>query len=165
MFSRFAAISVAALPVLAAATPVDLEARQSCSTGAIQCCQQVQSVSDFRDPFPCLTPMLILDTRYVGQRRRCCCHPRSLGHRTPGYQRPRRPRLLPDQRHWRGHWQCVQCQCCVLRQQQRREYRHTVIGWISHSPGLSRAALSRSVAYPSLYKHSDVAHIRCPALY
>ena len=42
MFSRFAALSLAALPVLAAATP--LEKRQDCSTGPIQCCNQVQSV-------------------------------------------------------------------------------------------------------------------------
>ena len=66
MFSRLAAISVAALPILAAATPVELQARQSCSTGPIQCCQQVQSVSGFRHSFPCLTLMLTLDTRHAG---------------------------------------------------------------------------------------------------
>ncbi|KAI0674327.1 fungal hydrophobin-domain-containing protein [Trametes maxima] len=41
MFSRVVAASVLALPLLAAATPVDLAARQSCSTGAIQCCNSV----------------------------------------------------------------------------------------------------------------------------
>ena len=50
MFSRFAALSLAALPVLAAATP--LEKRQTCSTGAIQCCNSVQSVRNF--PVRCL---------------------------------------------------------------------------------------------------------------
>ncbi|KAI0628883.1 hydrophobin 2 [Trametes polyzona] len=37
MFSRAVALAVSAMPLLAAATP--LEARQTCSTGAIQCCQ------------------------------------------------------------------------------------------------------------------------------
>ncbi|KAI0371971.1 fungal hydrophobin [Pilatotrama ljubarskyi] len=42
MFSRrIIAYTALALPLLAAATPVQLEARQSCSTGAIQCCQSV----------------------------------------------------------------------------------------------------------------------------
>ncbi|KAI0653913.1 fungal hydrophobin-domain-containing protein [Cubamyces menziesii] len=42
MFSRrVAAFTALALPLLAAATPVELEARQSCSTGAIQCCNSV----------------------------------------------------------------------------------------------------------------------------
>ena len=43
MFSRLSAIALAALPLLAVATP--LETRQdSCSTGPIQCCDQVESV-------------------------------------------------------------------------------------------------------------------------
>ncbi|KAI0777702.1 fungal hydrophobin, partial [Trametes elegans] len=41
MFSRVAAYTVLALPLLAAATPVELQARQTCSTGAIQCCNSV----------------------------------------------------------------------------------------------------------------------------
>ncbi|RPD65507.1 fungal hydrophobin [Lentinus tigrinus ALCF2SS1-7] len=46
IFSRAVAFSALALPLLAAATPVELEARQqSCSTGAIQCCQQVQTAN------------------------------------------------------------------------------------------------------------------------
>ncbi|KAI0355207.1 fungal hydrophobin [Trametes cingulata] len=39
MFSRAVALAIAAMPLLAAATPAPLEARQTCSTGAIQCCQ------------------------------------------------------------------------------------------------------------------------------
>ncbi|KAI0746818.1 fungal hydrophobin, partial [Daedaleopsis nitida] len=43
-FSRAVAFAALGLPILAAATPVELEARQqSCSTGAIQCCQQTMS--------------------------------------------------------------------------------------------------------------------------
>ncbi|RDX54522.1 fungal hydrophobin [Lentinus brumalis] len=45
IFSRAVAFSVLALPLLATATPVELEKRQSCSTGAIQCCQQTQSAN------------------------------------------------------------------------------------------------------------------------
>ena len=45
MFARTAAFVALALPILAVATPVELEARQTCSTGAIQCCNSVQSVS------------------------------------------------------------------------------------------------------------------------
>ncbi|KAI8970904.1 hydrophobin 1 [Trametes punicea] len=41
MFSRIAAISLGALPILAAATP--LAPRDTCSTGPIQCCQSVES--------------------------------------------------------------------------------------------------------------------------
>ncbi|KAI9069428.1 hydrophobin 2 [Trametes sanguinea] len=37
MFSRAIALAIAAAPLLATATP--LEARQTCSTGAIQCCE------------------------------------------------------------------------------------------------------------------------------
>ena len=53
MFTRFAALALAALPALAAATPV-LESRggggggnngSSCSTGSLKCCNQVQDVS------------------------------------------------------------------------------------------------------------------------
>ncbi|KAI0070165.1 fungal hydrophobin [Panus rudis PR-1116 ss-1] len=39
MFSRLAAFATLALPVLAVATPAHLDARQSCSTGPIQCCE------------------------------------------------------------------------------------------------------------------------------
>ncbi len=45
IFSRAVAFSVLALPLLATATPVELEKRQSCSTGPLQCCQQTQTVS------------------------------------------------------------------------------------------------------------------------
>ncbi|KAI0717360.1 fungal hydrophobin-domain-containing protein [Cerioporus squamosus] len=48
MFSRVAAITLAALPLLAAATPLDVrggEPSSSCSTGALQCCDSVQSAS------------------------------------------------------------------------------------------------------------------------
>nr|VWO94198.1 Hydrophobin-like protein MPG1 [Ganoderma boninense] len=38
MFSRAVAFTTLALPLLAVATPVELVARQSCSTGAVQCC-------------------------------------------------------------------------------------------------------------------------------
>ncbi|KAI1798184.1 fungal hydrophobin [Ganoderma leucocontextum] len=38
MFSRVAVFATLALPLLAAATPVELAARQSCSTGSEQCC-------------------------------------------------------------------------------------------------------------------------------
>ncbi|CDO75028.1 hypothetical protein BN946_scf184640.g3 [Trametes cinnabarina] len=43
MFSRTVALAIAATPFLAAATP--LEARQTCSTGAIQCCEQTTSAN------------------------------------------------------------------------------------------------------------------------
>ncbi|KAI0764926.1 hydrophobin [Fomes fomentarius] len=45
IFSRVVAVATVGLPLLAAATPVQLEARQSCSTGAVQCCQQTQDAS------------------------------------------------------------------------------------------------------------------------
>ncbi|KAI0826603.1 fungal hydrophobin-domain-containing protein [Trametes gibbosa] len=45
MFARTAVFATLALPLLAAATPVELEARQTCSTGAIQCCSSVESAS------------------------------------------------------------------------------------------------------------------------
>ena len=49
IFSRVVAVATLGLPLLAAATPLELEARQgapqSCTTGSIQCCQQTQSVS------------------------------------------------------------------------------------------------------------------------
>ncbi|PIL27536.1 hypothetical protein GSI_10687 [Ganoderma sinense ZZ0214-1] len=38
MFSRAVAFTTLALPLLAVATPVELAARQSCSTGSQQCC-------------------------------------------------------------------------------------------------------------------------------
>ncbi|KAI0667102.1 hydrophobin 2 [Trametes maxima] len=44
MFSRAVAVAFAAMPLLAVATP--LEARQTCSTGAIQCCQQTATADD-----------------------------------------------------------------------------------------------------------------------
>ncbi|KAI0333057.1 hydrophobin 2 [Cubamyces sp. BRFM 1775] len=40
MFSRAIAFAVITTPLLAAATPTALEARQTCSTGSLQCCQQ-----------------------------------------------------------------------------------------------------------------------------
>ncbi|KAH9857427.1 fungal hydrophobin-domain-containing protein [Lenzites betulinus] len=43
MFSIAVALALATSPLLAAATP--LEARQSCSTGAIQCCEQTTSAN------------------------------------------------------------------------------------------------------------------------
>ncbi|KAL1947101.1 hypothetical protein VTO73DRAFT_14062 [Trametes versicolor] len=42
-FSRAIALAIAATPLLAVATP--LEARQTCSTGAIQCCQQTTTAN------------------------------------------------------------------------------------------------------------------------
>nr|AGC26950.1 hydrophobin [Polyporus umbellatus] len=42
MFSRAIVVTALTLPLLAAATPVELEARQSCSTGSIQCCNTVE---------------------------------------------------------------------------------------------------------------------------
>ncbi|OSD08038.1 fungal hydrophobin [Trametes coccinea BRFM310] len=51
MFSRVVAATVLALPLLAAATPVELEARQTCSTGAIQCCSTVESASSVSGNF------------------------------------------------------------------------------------------------------------------
>ena len=44
IFSR--ALTLAALPLLAVATPLEVrQSGSSCSTGAIQCCNEVQSVS------------------------------------------------------------------------------------------------------------------------
>ncbi|TBU41899.1 fungal hydrophobin [Dichomitus squalens] len=45
MLTHALALAVASLPILAAATPVELEARQSCSTGEIQCCESTETVS------------------------------------------------------------------------------------------------------------------------
>ncbi len=45
IFSRVIAVATVGLPLLAAATPTQLQARQSCSTGAVQCCQQTMDVS------------------------------------------------------------------------------------------------------------------------
>ncbi|OBZ77312.1 Hydrophobin-3 [Grifola frondosa] len=44
MFSRIAAISFLALPLLAAATPV--LRRDSCNTGSIQCCNSTTTADD-----------------------------------------------------------------------------------------------------------------------
>ncbi|EIW61083.1 hydrophobin 1 [Trametes versicolor FP-101664 SS1] len=41
MFSRTLALTISALPLLAVATP--LEARQDCSTGALQCCDSTET--------------------------------------------------------------------------------------------------------------------------
>ncbi|CDO71944.1 hypothetical protein BN946_scf184940.g91 [Trametes cinnabarina] len=41
MFSRAVALAVSALPLLAAATP--LEARSDCDTGSIQCCESTET--------------------------------------------------------------------------------------------------------------------------
>ncbi|EMD36632.1 hypothetical protein CERSUDRAFT_115663 [Gelatoporia subvermispora B] len=38
-----ATLSALAMPLLAVATPVELAARQTCSTGSAQCCESVQS--------------------------------------------------------------------------------------------------------------------------
>ncbi|RPD65512.1 fungal hydrophobin [Lentinus tigrinus ALCF2SS1-7] len=48
MFAPIAAITLAALPLLAAATPLDTrgEPASSCSTGPVQCCDSVQKASD-----------------------------------------------------------------------------------------------------------------------
>nr|TBU29281.1 fungal hydrophobin-domain-containing protein [Dichomitus squalens] len=43
MLTHALALAVASLPILAAATPVELEARQSCSTGEIQCCESTET--------------------------------------------------------------------------------------------------------------------------
>ncbi|KAI0363041.1 hydrophobin 1 [Pilatotrama ljubarskyi] len=40
MFSHAVALTISALPLLAAATP--LEARQSCDTGSLQCCDSAE---------------------------------------------------------------------------------------------------------------------------
>ncbi|PIL27810.1 hypothetical protein GSI_10964 [Ganoderma sinense ZZ0214-1] len=48
MFSRVAAFALAAMPLLAAATPLELAARDggpSCATGPIQCCDIVEPAS------------------------------------------------------------------------------------------------------------------------
>ncbi|KAI0826600.1 fungal hydrophobin [Trametes gibbosa] len=47
MFSRVAIFALAALPILAAATPLETRGGEpSCSTGPIQCCDSVQKASD-----------------------------------------------------------------------------------------------------------------------
>ncbi|KAI0682235.1 fungal hydrophobin-domain-containing protein [Earliella scabrosa] len=47
MFSRVAVFTAAALPLLAAATPLAARGGEpSCSTGPIQCCNSVSSVKD-----------------------------------------------------------------------------------------------------------------------
>ncbi|KAM5541799.1 hypothetical protein V8D89_004528 [Ganoderma adspersum] len=51
MFSRVATFALAALPLLAAATPLEVrggggEPPSSCSTGPIQCCNTVEKASD-----------------------------------------------------------------------------------------------------------------------
>ncbi len=46
MFSRAVAFTALALPLLAAATPVELVPRQSCSTGPVQCCNSTVAVSE-----------------------------------------------------------------------------------------------------------------------
>ena len=47
MFSRVATLALAALPLLAAATPLEVrgEPASSCSTGPIQCCNTATTVS------------------------------------------------------------------------------------------------------------------------
>ena len=49
MFSRVAALTLVALPLLAAATPLEVrggEPPSSCSTGPIQCCNTVEKASE-----------------------------------------------------------------------------------------------------------------------
>ncbi|KAH9896890.1 fungal hydrophobin [Cubamyces lactineus] len=45
-FSRVATFALAALPILAAATPLAVRDAGSCSTGPIQCCNQTASSND-----------------------------------------------------------------------------------------------------------------------
>ncbi|KAI0330323.1 fungal hydrophobin [Cubamyces sp. BRFM 1775] len=45
MFSRIATFALAALPILAAATPLAVRGGDSCSTGPIQCCNQTATTN------------------------------------------------------------------------------------------------------------------------
>ncbi|KAI0653911.1 fungal hydrophobin [Cubamyces menziesii] len=45
-FSRVATFALAALPILAAATPLTARGGDSCSTGSIQCCNQTADSND-----------------------------------------------------------------------------------------------------------------------
>ncbi|KAL1944001.1 hypothetical protein VTO73DRAFT_3819 [Trametes versicolor] len=46
MSSRLTAFVLGALPLLAAATPLDTRAAGKCSTGPLQCCNSVQKAND-----------------------------------------------------------------------------------------------------------------------
>ncbi|EIW55694.1 hydrophobin-315 [Trametes versicolor FP-101664 SS1] len=46
MSSRLTAFVLGALPLLAAATPLDTRAAGKCSTGSLQCCNSVQKAND-----------------------------------------------------------------------------------------------------------------------
>ncbi|EIW61062.1 fungal hydrophobin [Trametes versicolor FP-101664 SS1] len=43
MFSRAVALTISALPLLAAATPLEARNSGSCSTGPVQCCQSTET--------------------------------------------------------------------------------------------------------------------------
>ena len=111
MLSRAFALAIASLPILAAATPVELDARQSCSTGDLQCCDSTETVSISLNLFGFRS----LTLSSIG---RLCCGRRPFGsarHRGSGCERSPRYQLLPDHCHRRGHrWQLL-CFGRVLR--------------------------------------------------
>ena len=160
MFSRVATFALAALPLLAAATPVELDVRggggeppSSCTTGPIQCCNTVEQVSTelmlFRQ-LPCKDSLYKIHSS--GKRRaRGFDHCRAW-RRPPGPHRPRRPHLLPRHRHRRRRQRLLQRQRRVLPEQQLCEYSFqsacTSNGVLTRLRA-NRAASSPSAAFPS----------------
>ena len=144
MFARTAAFVTLALPILAVATPVELEARQTCSTGAIQCCNSVQSVSTARagEEYAFLThgdvPTVELRVGVV---------PLGLArHRCRGHHRPGRLGLLAAHGRGRRLRQCLLGERRLLHQQQRcKSSRHHDVKAlpIAHAPCAGRLDLHR----------------------
>lgn len=126
MLSRVATFALAVMPLLAAATPLEVrggggEPPSSCSTGPIQCCNTVTQVSHQTISIPAL----LKDSRImrcIGQRPSGDYDPRSARYRPPGPERPRRLDLLPHQRHRCRRQQHLLCQRGMLPGQQQCEY-------------------------------------------
>lgn len=119
MFASLTAIVALAMPLLAVATPTSVQRDGgSCNTGALQCCNSVQSVSSLSQ----LTVFKIVSLLcHSAGRFQLRLHPP----RITRYQRlrhhwPRRPHLLPHHRH-RCRRQLLQRQPRLLREQQLRE--------------------------------------------
>ena len=124
MFTRVTALALAALPALAAATPV-LESRggggggipaSSCSTGNLQCCNQVQDVSSGLLTSGNLSLIDLLAGLSVGR----CLLARSPGSCWVSHWSSR-DAMLPDQRCRRPQRGQLQGQRYLLPEQQRRE--------------------------------------------
>ena len=142
-------LSVLFFALLAVATPLEVrQSGSSCSTGAIQCCNEVQSVSR-RGYRPQRAPHSLLDFTRVSVELGDGFDPPGSPRDCPrGYHWAHRARLLAAHRRRCGQRQRVLGQRRVLREQQRREYLRCIAANRALTP-LFRVASSRLAASPS----------------